>query len=129
MELVEEFSILILRSQVFICINTCKNFGHNIIQTRVLFSTFISKTFLDCTVKVYSGDTHSRGIDDRFRVVNVLQVPSYEDYGNNQWLTPINYPGNFILNLGCSDDSYSAVELVNTYRHNWCTKRFKVFLR
>ena len=80
-------------------------------------------------MKVYSGDSYSRGSDDRFRVANVLQVQSYEDYGNNQWLLPANYRGNFILNLGCSDDSYSAVELVNTYGHGLSTKRFKVFLR
>ena len=78
---------------------------------------------------MYSGDVFGGGRDDRFKVANVLQVPSYEDYGNNQWLLSPGHQGDFILNLGCSDDSYSAVDLVNVYGYNWSTGRFKVFLR
>ena len=77
---------------------------------------------------MYSGDVFGGGRDDRFKVANVLQVPSYEDYGNNQWLLPQGQQGDFILDLGCVD-SYSSVELVNLYGHGWSTQGFKVFLR
>ena len=80
-------------------------------------------------MKVYSGDSLYRGDNDDFRIANVLQVSSNEDYRKKQWLLPQNYRGNFILNLGCSDDSYSAVELINLFGHGWSTNRFKVFLR
>ena len=79
------------------------------------------------TVTVSSGDVFGDGNDARFKLSNVLQVPNYDDYAINQWLV---YPrGNFILNLGCSDDSYNAIELVNVFDYNWSTKGFKVFLR
>ena len=80
-------------------------------------------------MKVYSGDTLYRGDNEKFIVANVLQVSSNEDYVNKQWLLPGRSRGNFILNLGCSDDSYSAVELINLFGHGWSTNRFKVFLR
>ena len=78
---------------------------------------------------MYSGDTLYRGDNEKFIVANVLQVSSNEDYVNKQWLLPGRSRGNFILNLGCSDDSYSAVELINLFGHGWSTNRFKVFLR
>ena len=80
-------------------------------------------------MNVYSGDVFQQGRDNRFKVANVLQVPNYDDYANTQWLVSGQPGQHFILNLGCSDDSYNAVELVNVYGYNWSTKRFKVFLR
>ena len=77
---------------------------------------------------VYSGDVFGLGNDNRFKVSNVLQVPNYEDYANNQWLISPGQRGSIVLNLGCRD-SYSSVELVNVFGFNWSTKRFKVFLR
>ena len=77
---------------------------------------------LDCDVKVYSGESYHN--QDRFKVANVLQLAS-----DKQWLTHDYYPGQFILNLGCSDDSYSSVELVNVFGHGRATNRFKVYLR
>ena len=95
-----------------------------LVDSRLKFENF---DFSDCNVKVYSGDVFGLGKDTRFKVANVLQAPNYDDYAINQWLV---YPrGNFILNLGCSDDSYNAIELVNVYEYNWSTKGFKVFLR
>ena len=75
---------------------------------------------------VVSGDVHNNGRDPRFKVANVLQLPSEENYGDNQWLVS---GGQFILNLGCSDDSYSAVDLINLWTTDRSTKRFKVYLR
>ena len=83
---------------------------------------------LDCNVTVSSGDVFGDGNDARFSITNVLSLPNYTDYGNNQWLLSPGHTGGFILNLGCTD-CYSAVELVNTYGYNWSTRRFKVFLR
>ena len=77
---------------------------------------------------VVSGDVLNNGRDARFKVANVLQLPSEGNYGDNQLLLP-GGPGQFILNLGCSDDSYSAVDLINVWKENWSTKRFKVYLR
>ena len=77
---------------------------------------------------MFSGDVFGDGNDARFKVDNVLQVPSYEDYGNTQWLLSPGQHGDFILDLGCID-SYNAVDLVNVYGFNWSTGRFKVFLR
>ena len=75
---------------------------------------------------VVSGDVLNNGRDPRFIVANVLQLPSEENYGDNQWLVS---GGQFILNLGCSDDSYSAVDLINLWTTDRSTKRFKVYLR
>lgn len=83
---------------------------------------------LDCDVTVISGDVYKNGNDARFKVANVLQLPSEEKYADNQWIGN-GGSGQFILNLGCSDDSYSAVDLINVWEHNWSTKRFKVYLR
>ena len=77
---------------------------------------------------MYSGDVFGDGNDARFKVANVLQVPSYEDYGNTQWLLSPGQQGDIILDLGCID-SYNAVDLVNVYGFNWSTGKFKVFLR
>ena len=78
---------------------------------------------------VVSGDVHGKGNDARFKVANVLQLPSEEKYYDNQWVLPGGGSGQFILNLGCSDDSYSAVDLINLFGHGYSTKRFKVYLR
>ena len=77
---------------------------------------------------VVSGDVVHNGRYEEFKVANILQLPSEGNYGDNQWLPP-GGPAQFILNLGCSDDSYSAVDLINVWSHNWSTKRFKVYLR
>ena len=97
-----------------------------LVDSRLKFENF---DISDCNVKVYSGDVFGLGNDNRFKVSNVLEVPNYEDYGNTQWLVSPGQVGNFILNLGCSDESYSAVDLVNVFGYNWSTRRFKVFLR
>ena len=112
--------------------NLCNNwFWTKYFYSKLSFSfqQLFFKHFLDCNVSVYSGDTEYRGGNENLIVGNLLQVPPENDYGKKQWLAPRNYRGNFILNLGCSDDSYSAVELVNLYGNGWSTQRFKVYLR
>ena len=76
-------------------------------------------------MKVYSGETWNQGNDERHRVANALQL----NYSEGQWLAYQYQSGEFILNLGCSDDFYSSVELVNLYKHESSTERFKVYLR
>ena len=80
-------------------------------------------------MKVYSGEVVSKGNDKRFSVANVLQLPSEENYGDSQWILDAHRTGKFILNLGCSDDFYNAVDLVNVWNVGWSTNRFKVYLR
>ena len=114
-----------LRTWIYVTIG----FGLTIFIPSFSFQQLFFKNFLDCNVSVYSGDTEYRGGNENLIVANLLQVPPENDYGKKQWLAARNYRGNFILNLGCSDDSYSAVELINLFGHGWSTNRFKVFLR
>ena len=69
-----------------------------------------------------SGDVHDN--DDKFKVANVLQR-----YDNNSWIPPNGQSREFVLSLGCKDDSYDVVQLVNTnLNKERSTRRFKVYL-
>ena len=82
---------------------------------------------LDCEVTYVSGDIY----DERFKVAFVLHHATKEEVGN-YWLAPGGKTGGeFLLDLGC-EDSFNAVELVNThnaYARDRSTQRFQVFLR
>ena len=71
---------------------------------------------------------HSGGVydnNDAFKVSNI-----FDRFGNNSWIPPNGQPKEFILNLGCKEDSYNVVQLVNTnLNQERSTKRFKVYLR
>ena len=72
---------------------------------------------------MHSGDVYDN--DDKFKVSNVL-----ERFGNNSWIPPNGQSKEFILKLGCKDEIYNVVQLVNTnYNQERSTKRFKVYLR
>ena len=77
---------------------------------------------------MFSGDSYANGNDPRFEVSNVLQLPSEDDYFDNQWLLDGGRSGQFILNLGCTNN-FNAVELLNLFRHGFSTNRFKAYLR
>ena len=77
---------------------------------------------LDCSPTVQSGDVHDN--DDEFKVANVLHR-----YNNNSWIPPNGQSREFIMNLGCKEDSYDVVQLVNTnLNKERSTRRFKVYL-
>ena len=86
-------------------------------------TSYTCKDFLDCGVTVNSGGVYDN--NDAFKVSNV-----FDRFGNNSWIPPNGQSKEFILNLGCKDDSYNVVQLVNT-NHNQerSTMRFKVYLR
>ena len=55
---------------------------------------------------------HSGGVydnNDAFKVSNV-----FDRFGNNSWIPPNDQSKEFILDLGCKEDSYNVVQLVNT---------------
>ena len=82
--------------------------------------------FLDCGLTVQSGDVNDN--IDEFEVANVLQRSS--TLGNRSWIPPNGESGEFILKLGCREDSYNVVQLVNTnLNKDYSTKRFKVLIR
>ena len=84
--------------------------------------------FLDCGVTVQSGDVYDD--NNEYKVANILQRSSTEVLGNRSWIPPNGASGEFILKLGCREDSYNVVQLVNTnLNKDYSTKRFKVFLR
>ena len=86
-----------------------------------IFST-LCFNILDCSPTVQSGDVHDN--DDEFKVANVLQR-----YDNNSWIPSNGQSREFILNLGCKEDSYNVVQLVNTnLNKERSTRRFKVYL-
>ena len=71
---------------------------------------------------------HSGGVydnNDAFKVSNI-----FDRFGNNSWIPPNDQSKEFILDLGCIEDSYNVVQLVNTnFNQERSTKRFKVYLR
>ena len=72
---------------------------------------------------VHSGDVHEN--DNKFKVLNVL-----DRFGNNSWIPPNGQSKEFILKLGCEEETYNVVQLVNAnYNQERSTKRFKVYLR
>ena len=81
------------------------------------------KTFLDCGVTVQSGDVYDN--DAKFKVSNVL-----DRFGNNSWIPSNGQSKEFILKLGCKEETYNVVQLVNTnLNQERSTGRFKVYLR
>ena len=85
--------------------------------------------FLDCDVKVISGDVYDN--DKRFKVEEAFYRAEKEEWGKSYWCAPDKMPGQFILDLGC-EDSYNTVELVNLHNgpnRDRSTERFQVFLR
>ena len=72
---------------------------------------------------VHSGDVYEN--DDKFEVANV-----FHRYGKSSWIPPNGQSGEFILNLGCKEETFNVVQLVNTnLNQERSTERFKVFLR
>ena len=84
--------------------------------------------FLDCGVTVQSGDVNDN--NDEYEVAIVLQRSSTGKLEKRSWIPPNGESGEFILKLGCKEDSYNVVQLVNTnLNKDYSTKRFKVLLR
>ena len=81
------------------------------------------QTFLDCGVTVQSGGVYDN--DDKFKVSNV-----FDRFENNSWIPRNGQSKEFILKLGCKEETYNVVQLVNTnLNQERSTKRFKVYLR
>ena len=105
----------------------CSELSFFIISFYLLRATIL-QIFLDCGVTVQSGDVNDN--DDDYKVANVLQRSPKEILGNRSWIPPNGQTGEFILKLGCKEDSYNVVQLVNTnLNKEYSTKRFKVLLR